>query len=230
MGGNKSGRHRLIVRLAEILSLHNIATLRFDYRGSGDSEGNFADTTLLSMKSDTLRAIEYLKEISTIDSQRVGLLGRSFGAIVAIQAAAAVQEFNTKLVRALVLWAPVFDAKPWVSKQEAEKVFSHSVKCGTDPASFYFNGEALNKDFISQFSTYNAVKALASLDHIPIQVITATEDRSLEKYHKEQYERLMKSRDHSECFCLQKSDHDFSDIEEQQVVLNFAKQWFTRYL
>lgn len=178
-GGNKIGRHRLIVRLAELLALNNIAVLRFDYRGAGDSEGSFADTTLVSMKNDMIRAIEYLNGISTIDSQRIGLLGRSFGAVVAVQAAEAFQLARTHFIRALILWVPVFDAKPWILKQEAEKVFSHSVKCGKEPASFYFNGEELNRSFISEFSEYNALKALNALSDIPIQVVTAAEDHSL---------------------------------------------------
>lgn len=40
----------------------------------------------------------------------------------------------------------------------------------------------------------------------------------------------MSCRPSSESIELKHSDHDFSDRKDQELVLNFAKEWFTRYL
>src|SRR5260221_3407228 len=53
-GGNKSGKYRLFVRMAEQLAKAGVAVLRFDYRGSGDSEGAFEATTVGRLLAERL--------------------------------------------------------------------------------------------------------------------------------------------------------------------------------
>src|SRR5262245_53155 len=77
-GGNKSGKFRFYVELAELLTKAGIAALRVDFRGSGDSEGNFSDTTCTSQLDDARLAANFLCVHPAIDSSRFGLLGRSF--------------------------------------------------------------------------------------------------------------------------------------------------------
>src|SRR5690625_321666 len=57
--GNKVGPHRMFVKMAERLSELGIVTLRFDFRGSGDSEGNFEDASFRGEVDDALRACDY---------------------------------------------------------------------------------------------------------------------------------------------------------------------------
>ena len=77
-GGNKSGRFRLFVRLATRLAEAGIATLRFDFRGAGDSEGDFADTTISGLCDDAKCALKWLQAHPQIDSQRMSIIGSSW--------------------------------------------------------------------------------------------------------------------------------------------------------
>ena len=60
------------------------AAFRFDMRGCGTSEGDFGRVICQEQVDDTRAAMDYLQTRSEIDPCRVGVLGSSFGAAVAI--------------------------------------------------------------------------------------------------------------------------------------------------
>jgi hypothetical protein len=98
--GNKSEAHRLFVAAARDLCAHGIAVLRFDFRGSGDSAGEFREMTISGEVADAVAALSYLISRPEVDGDRVGVLGLSLGGCVAACLAGRDQR-----VRALVLWA-----------------------------------------------------------------------------------------------------------------------------
>ena len=89
-------------RLARVLGAAGIASLRIDFRGSGDSDGAWEDTTFTGQISDTLTAINYLATLPAVDMGHLGLLGLSQGGLVAAETAARDQR-----VRTIVLWSAV---------------------------------------------------------------------------------------------------------------------------
>ena len=74
--------------IAFFLADNGIATLRYDKRGVGASEGNFWETGLFDNVSDARSAFEYLKNYKGIQPDKVFLLGHSEGAIISIKLAA----------------------------------------------------------------------------------------------------------------------------------------------
>lgn len=54
--GQKLEPHRLFVRMAEALAQAGYVSLRFDFRGSGNSDGDLADMTLAGELDDALAA------------------------------------------------------------------------------------------------------------------------------------------------------------------------------
>lgn len=92
-------------RWAKKLSQEGFVVFRFHPYGTGESEGEPANFSLESAKSDTIEAVGYLK--TRIHLDRVGLFGLRFGGFVAVQAAAVCQpDF-------LVLWSPVVQPKQY---------------------------------------------------------------------------------------------------------------------
>jgi uncharacterized protein len=63
------------------------ATLRFDMRGCGDSEGERGRLICLDQVSDTRHAVSFLSGHPKVDAGRIAVLGSSFGAAVAVYAA-----------------------------------------------------------------------------------------------------------------------------------------------
>ena len=69
--------------LAESLADHGIASLRYDKRGTGSSEGTFLSTGLLDNVADARVALQALAAQPGVDPQRIFVVGHSEGAIVA---------------------------------------------------------------------------------------------------------------------------------------------------
>ncbi len=93
----------IFARAAQAWAAQGLASLRIDFRGGGDSEGTFADTTLSGQAADALAAIDYLKTLKSVDASRLALVGWSQGGAVATMVATR----STSPIRAVALWAPV---------------------------------------------------------------------------------------------------------------------------
>lgn len=101
-GEEKLWAHRVMVSYARDLARAGHPVLRFDYRGNGDSDGDFAASSLTTAVEDVRTAMRQVRTLAQVD--RVSLLGLRFGALVA----ACVAEDEPEL-RQLVLWAPIVD-------------------------------------------------------------------------------------------------------------------------
>jgi hypothetical protein len=80
--------HKPFLVLADYLTRHGIAVLRFDKRGIGKSKGVYNTATSADFAADASTAVDYLLARSDIDHRRVGLIGHSEGGILAPMVAA----------------------------------------------------------------------------------------------------------------------------------------------
>jgi pimeloyl-ACP methyl ester carboxylesterase len=94
-------------RLSRILAEQGLASLRIDFRGSGDSDGDFTMTTFSTQISDALAALDYITDNlhGQVDTKRIGIIGFSQGGLVGSCTAA-----RDKRVDSLCLWSPVSQA------------------------------------------------------------------------------------------------------------------------
>ena len=74
----------LFAMQAATLAQQGIASLRIDFRGYGESAGDMADTTFEGMLADVATARTYLSEVEGVDAERIGVIGYSFGAAIAM--------------------------------------------------------------------------------------------------------------------------------------------------
>ena len=89
--------------LCRALDGEGIATLRFNFRGVGDSGGSFDQGK--GEQEDLKAAMETLKRWPGVKGKRMGIAGVSFGAVVALDVLA-----KAKGVEALALVAPTLSA------------------------------------------------------------------------------------------------------------------------
>lgn len=98
--GNRVEPHRLFVKTARRLAGEGFIVARFDFIGSGESDGEFADVTPETEIQDALQVISWMSAQPGVDRTRLGLIGLSMGGLVSACAASRSQQ-----IRALVLWA-----------------------------------------------------------------------------------------------------------------------------
>jgi len=97
-GGNMD--NNVVAAVSRALARKGIAAFRFNFRGVGSSEGSFDDG--VGEQDDLRAAVAALAERPEVDPGRLGVMGYSFGGMVAL---AAVKSFEQ--VRALVGVSPV---------------------------------------------------------------------------------------------------------------------------
>jgi len=81
-GGNMD--NNIIVAVSYALAARDIASLRFNFRGVGKSQGSFAEG--VGELEDALSALSFLSDREEIDSERIGIAGYSFGGMIALSA------------------------------------------------------------------------------------------------------------------------------------------------
>jgi uncharacterized protein len=84
--------HKPFLVIADYLSRNGIAVLRYDDRGVGSSQGNYANATSADLATDTEAAFSFLKNNPKINQKEIGLIGHSEGGLIAPITAASNQD------------------------------------------------------------------------------------------------------------------------------------------
>lgn len=222
--GNKIGRYRLYVLLGEALAKFGIASLRFDFRGCGESEGKFSSMTVESQVNDALKGLEFLRKCPDVDPDRIAILGNSFGAAIAVLASERDQH-----IKSLVLLAALFCSDPWKKQWEALK-HSHNEEANRELHRM-LDGNLPGNEFFKQFFSLNVSTSLKSLKETPLLHIHSLKDSRVELEQAKQYEAI---RQHalaeSKWVRLEKCDHDFSNFEERNIVIEEVIAWLLKTL
>ncbi|WP_420566816.1 alpha/beta hydrolase [Thalassovita sp.] len=69
---------------ADMLEQMGYAAFRFDMRGCGKSEGRKGDVRCYDQVADTKNALSFIAEREEVDADKIGVIGHSFGAAVAV--------------------------------------------------------------------------------------------------------------------------------------------------
>ncbi len=111
--GYRTGPHQMLTRAARHFGALGFDSLRFDFAGRGDSEGDTELATLATMRDDTFCALELLRKQS--ESEKFIAVGLCSGCEIAV--AAAGEKWD-----GIALWsAPIFAALPEQSGQQKKR-------------------------------------------------------------------------------------------------------------
>ena len=101
--GTKDGP--LFELVADSLQAHGIASIRFDFNGHGESEGEFKDMTVPNEIEDAKKVVEYVRDLKYVSTIAIG--GHSQGGVVAAMTAGQLsEELGEPAFKAVALMAP----------------------------------------------------------------------------------------------------------------------------
>ena len=138
--GNRTPEHpyRPFRHIADALAGCGVATLRLDDRGVGGSAGTADAATAEDTAADTAAAVRFLRARKDVDPKRVGLVGHSYGGVIAPMVAAA----DPAIGAVVLLGAPavnfretmryqhryVIESDPGVAPADREKALAEAMR------------------------------------------------------------------------------------------------------
>lgn len=203
--------HRLFVQMAHHLTAAGFAALRFDFYGSGDSDGTFEEFTALTEVADALAALDWLEAQPGIDARRTDVIGLSLGGCVT--ALLAGQDPRPK---AIVLWNAV--GKP-------ELHFLDLPMTGPDAG--VIGGLRVGADFMRTFMALDIPGTLRRYGG-PGLVIQATADEAVFMEEAEVLAEALGNR--GELHRIEGADHTFRHPSWRTTVFELTTRWLATQL
>ncbi|MCM8766751.1 MAG: alpha/beta hydrolase [Candidatus Omnitrophica bacterium] len=217
--GSKVESHFLFTKLARRLYKEGISVLRFDFYGSGDSEGSFEEMTIETEMEDGKKAVQFLKEFEFVDKQKIGICGLSMGALTAVYVSSQFSE-----VKGLCLWSPLafpkIIKKKILTKKIKEKIEKYG-KCYIPGIGHY-----IGKSFINSLEKVN-IEGFVKKYKGKVFIIHTKDDASLDlKNPLFYFEKFHKSASSLKMLILDKGGHVFTTEESENSVLEETTLFF----
>ena len=211
--GNKN--EKLLTTLADALEAQGIASIRFDFNGHGESEGDFVNMTVLNEIEDARHVYEYVRDLRYVDS--VSVAGHSQGGVVTSMLAG---ELGRENVKSIVLLAPAA-----VLRDDAIRgnVMGTAYDAGNPPESVKIFGRFdLGRNYMLTSQTLPIYETAAKFTG-PVCVIHGTADRIVPYTYSERYNKIYAD---SEIHLIDGADHGLTGFEDEaaKMAVNFLKK------
>jgi pimeloyl-ACP methyl ester carboxylesterase len=219
--GTRIGSCYRFVTLARQLVAENIACLRFDFRGCGESDGEFQDLCVPSLVEDFRAVIAAVDGLPGCDPTRIGIVASSFGAFTASHMAAEIPA-----LRCLVFWAPVADAKLLIQREMNDAAWDLLRSQGW----IEHYGHRLGARFFDTLPEADAPESLARCGR-PVLIYHGKGDQWVSVEHSRAYERaVQKARGNVWLELVDVSEHAMRSVAANETIINGTVGWLRRFL
>lgn len=210
--------------LAPKLADANIASIRIDFMGSGDSTANYEDYNITTAVSDASATAKFLETVDGIDPERIGIMGWSQGGTMALHAAAADETFKSVLT-----WAGATD----LSMLFTEEMYQEATENGFAVMEFDWRDSLnLGLQWMDEINSSDVLDSVAKIN-APILAINGDKDDIVLPENAEKIIAASSNED-SKTFILENADHTFNiftgELTEFDALCEETANWFSTTL
>ena len=205
-GGQRMEPHFIFVKLSRLLAKNKIVTARFDFRGSGESEGEFQEMTIPQEVEDGMKIMDFLAGHPLVIREHLGIVGLSLGGCIALLVASERDD-----IKCLVLWSAVADLEELIKQEQTEEQNEELTRKGyTDSG-----GNRIGKTFLATLSQVKKLETLSTYKGKAL-IIHGTEDQTVPFEHAY---RLIKVLPSSRLKKIKGADHTYNRVDWEEKVL-----------
>ncbi|WP_096200673.1 alpha/beta hydrolase family protein [Bacillus sp. FJAT-45350] len=216
--GSKVGEHRLFVKAARFFAERGYIVFRFDFRGCGESDGDYGDVTVSNQIKQLEAAIKYVKAQKEVDGNDITLIGHSLGGAVSTLTASTNDD-----IQRLILWSPV--ARPY--KDITRITGMAAVKTANETGNYDYLGFNISKEFFQDLKVHHPLEAISSYEK-PFFVLHAEVDEDVPKENAFDYSMSYNKRSQQSkknYTLIRESDHTFSGTNFENDLFEKTFQW-----
>ena len=213
--GDRMESHWMFVKCARALADAGIASLRFDFYGSGESDGTFREVTLPGEISDARAAVNFFRKQKGIDANRIGLCGLSMGGAVAATISAWAK------ARAMVLWSALAHPK---GLRKLGEVNTLPLPNGARE----YKAHEISRRFLESAAKVRPLDAIRRFK-APTLVVHPEKDEILPLHHAEDFFQASGA-EIKEKIIIPGADHTYTSVAWEREVISQTVGWFLRYL
>lgn len=199
--GHKNENGYLFKQLTETLVERGYATLRYDFMGNGESDGDFTDYTFFTEIDD---GIAIVKEAFTLNKERpIILLGFSMGGAIASRVSLLMKDYIDKLI----LLSPAGNIPEIIRSKFAMQQLDENGNI--DMGGYYMN--IAMKDTLEGYDMYQGIETFEK----PVLIMQGGEDTSVPPMYSRKYHELYPN---SEYNLVEGSQHCYTKVEYRRIV------------
>ena len=212
-------RHtRILMDSCTALQNAGIASLRFDFSGNGQSEGDFSDTTYSKSINEMIDAVSWMKNEGV---SQIILAGHSMGAAVALLTSQKVED-----IKGVCTFAGRYSN---LAINSLLKESANDSLIAGEPVKFISRNRSLSlkPGFFTDIQQYDLPAVVTLLTH-PILAIHGDKDEIIPV--DEVYNSQKLNPDTTEIFVVENADHMFSEADHRSAVSEKLTNWSKKIL
>lgn len=219
--GNKMEPHFIFVKLSRALEKAGIGSVRFDFYGSGESDGDFSNMTFSGELEDARQILNFIKHQPITDLNNIGVLGLSMGGAIA----GVLASEHKDDVKALVLWAPAFNMPEKIISNESQNQYGSIME---QYGIVDLGGNALSRDFVEDILKLNIFEMSKGYDK-NVLIVHGTNDMSVQY---EVSDRIINNvyGDNARRVAIENADHTFNNLEWEKKAIDESAKFFKQEL